>query len=101
MSTRLKKINEEIKRIEKRIALLQDQLKGAIQRRKLIENEEIVRSFRTLKLDHKELSEIVAGLQNGSIGVSDIKRLAKSDEKVPMEEPVKEQNKEESEAIKE
>ena len=97
MSTRLKKINEEIKRMEKRIALLQDQLKGAIQRRKLIENEEIVRSFRTLKLDHKELSEIVAGLQNGTIGVSDIKRLAKSDENVPAKEPVKEQNQEESE----
>ena len=78
MSTRLEKINEEIKRIEKRIALQQDQLKGAIQRRKDIENEEIIRSFRTLNLDHKELVSVVNGLQNGTITVEDIRKLTET-----------------------
>ena len=76
MSTRLEKVNEEIKRIEKRIALQQDQLKGALQRRKMIENEEIVRSFRSLNLDHGDLAVVIRGLQSGGIGVDDIKKLA-------------------------
>ena len=78
MSTRLEKINKEIKRIEKRIALQQDQLKGAIQRRKDIENEEIIRSFRTLNLDHKELVSVVNGLQKGTITVEDIRKLTET-----------------------
>ena len=81
MSTRLEKINKEIKRIEKRIALQQDQLKGAIQRRKDIENEEIIKSFRTLNLDHKELVSVVNGLQNGIITVEDIRKLAEVKDK--------------------
>ena len=86
MSTRLEKINEEIKRIEKKIALQQDQLKGAIQRRKDIENEEIIKSFRTLNLDHKELVSVVNGLQNGTITVEDIRKLAETNGKPDKEE---------------
>lgn len=86
MSTRLEKINEEIRRIEKRIALQQDQLKGALQRRKQIENEEIIRSFRSLKLNHGELANVVKGLQDGRVTLQDIKILA-AETKAPEVKP--------------
>ena len=76
MSLRLERAIDEVNRIERKIMMYQNQKKEASARLKLIENEEIIRSIRTLNLKRDELVELLKGLQDGTVTFSDVKENA-------------------------
>lgn len=67
MNKRIKRYLEEIEKTEKKIADLQQYLKGIQAALKQEENNEMVKSIRGMKLDSKELLELLTGIQNGSV----------------------------------
>ena len=72
MNARLKRILEEIKKTEKRIAEWQEHLKDLNVRRKQLEDAEIVKSVRSMKLDSRQLLEVLDNIQNGAVSFGDI-----------------------------
>lgn len=67
MNVRLKRLLDEIDKTEERIAQWQEHLKTLNVRRKQIEDAEIIKSIRSMKLDSRKLSEVLDDLQNGRI----------------------------------
>lgn len=82
MSLRLERAIDEVNRIERKIMMYQNQKKEASARLKLIENEEIIRSIRTLNLKRDELVELLKGLQEGTVTFSDVKKKSNSKDDV-------------------
>ena len=72
MLLRLERANDEVDRIERKIMMYQEQKKAALERRKKVEDEEIVRGIRMLKLDRKGLFKLLKGLEDGSVEFSDV-----------------------------
>ncbi|WP_277406680.1 DUF4315 family protein [Lacrimispora xylanisolvens] len=66
MNTRLKRVLEEIQKTEKRIAEWQEHLKELHVRRKQMEDAEIIKSVRSMKLDSRQLLEVLERIQNGA-----------------------------------
>lgn len=66
MNTRLKRVLEEIQKTEKRIAEWQEHLKELHVRRKQMEDAEIIKSVRSMKLDSRQLLEVLEHIQNGA-----------------------------------
>lgn len=79
MNVRLKRILDEIDKTEERIAQWQEHLKTLNVRRKQIEDAEIIKSIRSMKLDSRKLSEVLDDLQNGRIPIACAEQI--SDEK--------------------
>lgn len=67
MNRKIKKYNEEIIRTEKKISELQAYLKGIRCALKEVENEEIIKSIRGMKLNNKELVEMLEKIQDGTL----------------------------------
>lgn len=75
MNKKLKKYLEDGERLEERIKELQEQLKGIRAAQEIEENREIVKSFRGLKLNGRELFSLLCGLQDGSVTLQKIEKL--------------------------
>ena len=73
MSLRLERAIDEVNRIERKIQLYQNQKKEAMARLKLVENEEIIKTIRTLNLDRNSLVELLKGIHDGTVTFSDTK----------------------------
>ena len=86
MSLRLERAIDEVNRIERKIQLYQNQKKEAMARLKLVENEEIIKSIRTLNLDRNSLVELLKGIQDGTVTFSDIKGPSSGQEKEETED---------------
>ena len=69
MSKRLKRLIEEEERITVKIEELQEHLKEIRIARKQEEDQEIVRSIRTMKLGARELFSLLSGIQDGSVSI--------------------------------
>ena len=67
MNKRLRKYLDEEARTEKKIAELQEHLKDVRAARKQEENDAIVRSIRSMKLEKHELLELLDGIQSGEV----------------------------------
>ena len=67
MNRKITKYNEEIVRTEKKIAELQAYLKGIRSALREVENDEIIKSIRGMKLDSKELVEMLEKIQDGTL----------------------------------
>lgn len=67
MNKKLKSIIREETRTEKQIEDLQEHLKEVRIRRKQIEDDAILRSIRSLKLDRGSLFDLLNGIQEGNI----------------------------------
>ena len=67
MSTKLGRILDEMDKTERRIAELQ--LKELNMRREQLEDAEIVKSIRILKLDSRKLLEVLDGIRDGSVSL--------------------------------
>ena len=67
MNRKLERVLDEIQRTEKKIAEWQEHLKGLNVRRKQMEDAEIIRSVRSMKLDSHELLEVLDSIQNGTM----------------------------------
>lgn len=66
MGPRLERAIAEVERIDRKILTYQEQKKAAAARLRQVENEEIIRSVRSLKLDGRELAGLLKGLQEGT-----------------------------------
>lgn len=69
MSRRLKRLIEEEERTTAKIEELQEHLKEIRIARKQEEDQEIVRSIRTMKLGARELLSLLNGIQDGSVSI--------------------------------
>ncbi|MCI6767109.1 MAG: DUF4315 family protein [Lachnospiraceae bacterium] len=69
MSKRLKRLIEEEERTIAKIEELQEHLKEIRIARKQEEDQEIVRSIRTMKLGARELFSLLSGIQEGSVAI--------------------------------
>lgn len=97
MILRLERANDEVDRLERKIRMYQQQKKAAMERRKAVEDEEIVKSVRNLKLNRSELFELLKGLEDGSVGFSEIEQIKEDQRSVSNQEQYTSDTKEESE----
>ena len=67
MNMKLKKLLNDIQKTEDKIAELQEHLKRQNTLRQQMEDIEIVKSFRSMKLDSRRMLELLEGLQEGSV----------------------------------
>lgn len=69
LSKRLKRLIEDEERTMAKLEELQTHLKEVRIARKQEEDQEIVRSIRTMKLGARDLMELLSGIQSGSISI--------------------------------
>lgn len=67
MSRKLRRVLDDIQNAEKKIAEWQEHLKGLNLRREQLENAEIVKSVRSMKLGSREMLALLEGIQEGAI----------------------------------
>lgn len=67
MNRKIKRYLDEIDRTEKKITELQQYLKGVRVALREEENNEMIKSIRGMKLQGKELFQLLNGIQDGSI----------------------------------
>lgn len=72
MGSRIERAIDDIDRMEQKLLLIQNQKKEAQARLKLVENEEIIRTIRQLKLGHRQLASLLDGLNEGTVSFSDV-----------------------------
>ena len=69
MNMKLKKILEDIQKTEDKIAELQEHLKRQNTLKQQMEDVEIIKSFRSMKLDSRELLVLLDGIQKGTVTI--------------------------------
>ena len=69
MNMKLKKILDDIQKTEDKIAELQEHLKRQSTLKQQIEDVEIIKSFRSMKLDSRELLVLLDGIQKGTVTI--------------------------------
>lgn len=67
MNVKLKRVIEEIDKIEKKVSEWQDQLKQLRQQCKQLEDQEIIKSIRSMQMSGTDMITLLDGIQNGSI----------------------------------
>lgn len=71
MNMKLKKLLNDIQKTEDKIAELQEHLKRQNTLRQQMEDIEIVKSFRSMKLDSRSLLVLLDGIQKGTVTIQD------------------------------
>lgn len=69
MNMKLKKILDDIQKTEDKIAELQEHLKRQKTLKQQMEDVEIIKSFRSMKLDSRELLVLLDGIQKGTVTI--------------------------------
>ena len=69
MNTKLNRILDEIKRTEEKIATWQEHLEELNIRKKQLEDAEIIKSIRSMKLDSREMLLFLENIQNGTVAI--------------------------------
>ena len=69
MSTKLSRILDEIGRTEEKIAAWQEHLDELNIRKKQLEDEEIIKSIRSMKLDSREMLTFLENIRNGTVPI--------------------------------
>ena len=72
MNTKLGKILDEIQKTEERIAQWQEHLRELNVRKKQLEDEAIIKSIRSMKLDSRSLLTVLDGIQKGTVSLAEI-----------------------------
>ena len=88
MNMKLKKILDDIQKTEDKIAELQEHLKRQNTLKQQMEDMEIIKSFRSMKLDSHRMLELLEGIQSGTVSIP-----------LPEQEETKESSKEQTERI--
>lgn len=70
MNRKLHRVLDEIQKTEGKIAEWQEHLNGLNAQRKLLEDAEIIKSVRSMKLGSRELLAVLEGVQDGTIILS-------------------------------
>lgn len=69
MNRRLHRVLDEIQRTEKKIAEWQEHLKELKLLAEQLENQEIVKTIRSMKLDSRRMLELLEGIQEGTVSI--------------------------------
>ena len=69
MNMKLKKILDDIQKTEDKIAELQEHLTRQNTLKQQMEDVEIIKSFRSMKLDSRELLVLLDGIQKGTVTI--------------------------------
>lgn len=69
MNVKLNRLLDEIQKTEEKIAAWQERLNVLNERRKQMENEEIVKSIRSMRLGSREMLALLEGIQNGTVSI--------------------------------
>ena len=69
MNTKLNRILDEIKRTVEKIAAWQEHLDELNIRKKQLEDAEIIKGIRSMKLDSREMLLFLENIQNGTVAV--------------------------------
>lgn len=69
MNMKLKKILDDIQKTEDKIEELQEHLKRQNTLKQQMEDMEIIKSFRSMKLDSRELLVLLDGIQKGTVTI--------------------------------
>lgn len=69
MNTKLSRILDEIKRTEEKIAAWKEHLEELNIRKKQLEDAEIIKSIRSMKLESREMLTFLENIQNGTVAV--------------------------------
>ena len=69
MNTKLSRILDEVKRTEEKIAAWQGHLEELNIRKKQLEDAEIIKSIRSMKLESREMLAFLEHIQNGMVDV--------------------------------
>ena len=67
MNVKLNRVIEDIDKIEKKISEWQAQLKQLKQQRKQLEDQEIIKSIRSMQMSGADMLTLLDGIQNGNI----------------------------------
>lgn len=67
MNKRLHRVLDDIQKTEEKIAVWQEHLRELNDLRKQLEEQEIVKSIRSLKLESRQMLAVLEGIQNGTI----------------------------------
>lgn len=88
MNMKLKKILDDIQKTEDKIAELQEHLKRQNTLKQQMEDMEIIKSFRSMKLDSRGLLVLLDGIQKGTVTIQ-MNEDAVSQWKIPRRHPKK------------
>lgn len=69
MNRKLHRVLEEIRKTEKKIAEWQEHLKELQLLAEQLENEEIVKTIRSMKLDSHQMLALLEGIQDGTVSI--------------------------------
>ena len=67
MNMRLKKVLDDIKKTEDKILELQEYVKKLKIQKKQMEDAEIIKAIRSMKMDSREMLTFLDGIQNGTV----------------------------------
>lgn len=70
MSRKLRRVLDDIQKTEEKIAVWQDHLDALNTKREMLENAEIIKSVRSMRLGSRELLSVLEGVQNGTVTLS-------------------------------
>ena len=69
MNRKLHRVLDEIRKTEKKIAEWQEHLKELKLLAEQLENEEIVKTIRSMKLDSRQMLALLEGIQDGTVSI--------------------------------
>lgn len=69
MNVKLVRILDEIQKTEEKIAAWQEHLKELNMRRKQMEDAEIIKGIRSMKLGSREMLALLDGIQDGTVSI--------------------------------
>ena len=69
MNRKLHRVLDEIQKTEKKIAEWQEHLKELKLLAEQLENEEIIKTIRSMKLDSHQMLELLEGIQDGTVSI--------------------------------
>ena len=67
MNMRLKKVLDDIQKTEDKILELQEYVKKLKIQKKQMEDAEIIKAIRSMKMDSREMLTFLDGIQNGTV----------------------------------
>jgi len=71
VNRKLHKVLDEIQKTEGKIAVWQEHLNELNAQKEILENAEIIKSVRSMRLESRELLAVLEGVQNGTVTLSE------------------------------
>ena len=87
MNRKLHRVLDEIQKTEEKIAAWQEHLGELNIQREMLEDAEIIKSVRSMRLNSRELLSVLEGVQNGTVVLSENPEMTEDSGSVESKEP--------------